>query len=315
MFSVPLCTERSVIVNASAEKVFSYLVDFEKFGRWSPWLILEQVANTSLVGTPGTIGHGQTWKGTVTGEGSQVISGIVKNKRVDFDLEFLKPWKSKSKAWFELEEQQGGVKVTWSLRSSLPFFLFFLKKMMIGLLSSDYDRGLSMLKTLVETGVVPSKLVRKGVNAHPAFQLIGIRRTCKFGDLGTCMEKDFAEVSQYFAQKKWAINLGARSLYEKFCFSNQEATYVSGFLGEFDGSVPLPSSMVHLSFPAHDSLDIEHRGPYQFLGNAWSLAMGLQRYEKRKQVKNVPTYESYITMPGEVQETEISTIVSVPVRA
>ena len=123
-------------------------------------------------------GKSYSWKGDLTGEGQMEILGEEANQWVDYDLLFLKPWKSKAKVRFEVEGQGDQTKVTWFMDSSLPFFLFFMKKSMTAMIGMDYERGLAMLKEYVEKGEVHSKLDFKGTQSFPGMQYIGIKTSC-----------------------------------------------------------------------------------------------------------------------------------------
>ena len=69
------------------------------------------------------------WEGDRVGSGNMKIIKEVENATVDYDLMFLKPWKSKAKVSFYLKPEGTSTSVTWTMDSSLPFFLFWMKKM------------------------------------------------------------------------------------------------------------------------------------------------------------------------------------------
>ena len=81
------------------------------------------------------------------GSGGMTVTGEIENQRIDCDLQFLKPWKSQADVAFILEEKDGATHLTWNMESSLPFFLFMMKDMMTAMIGSDYERGLSMMKS------------------------------------------------------------------------------------------------------------------------------------------------------------------------
>ena len=115
--------EKSITINASTNKVKSIISDFNHWKHWSPWLILEPGCKVRVA----TDGKMQEW------EGNRIGSGVIKVTKesefvVNYDLTFLKPWKSVAKTDFILEEVgQKATKLTWTMDSSLPFFMFFYK--------------------------------------------------------------------------------------------------------------------------------------------------------------------------------------------
>jgi len=55
--------EKSITIAASAEKVKSIITDFNHWGHWSPWLILEPEAKVKISAD----GKTQEWEGKRTG--------------------------------------------------------------------------------------------------------------------------------------------------------------------------------------------------------------------------------------------------------
>lgn len=113
------------------------------------------------------------WNGARIGSGNMRVSSEKENEFVELDLTFLKPWKSTSKVGFYMKEQGEGTEVTWTMDGSLPFFMFFMKKMMETFVGMDYDRGLRLLKDVVEDGEVHSKLDIEGKGEYPGGKYIG----------------------------------------------------------------------------------------------------------------------------------------------
>ena len=145
---------KSIHIDAPAEKIYSIISNYNDWQPWSPWLITEPEAKVTVKDD----GKSYEWEGKRTGAGNMTILKAEENKILEMDLNFLKPWKSHADVFFYLKEENGGTKVEWGMDSSLPFFLFFMKKMMVAFVGADYERGLSMLKAYAEKGSVPTKL-------------------------------------------------------------------------------------------------------------------------------------------------------------
>jgi len=158
MFSVAFNLERSIVINKPVSEVFEVLANFKTWPTWSPWLTQEPACPVTVNNEVASIGHEQSWEGKNIGSGKMHITHIEPNQRIDYDLYFLKPWKSQSQTSFIFEVINGQTKVTWTMQSTLPIFMFWMKKMMTALVGSDYVRGLTMLQDLCETGSVPSKM-------------------------------------------------------------------------------------------------------------------------------------------------------------
>ena len=145
---------KSIVIDAPVSQVFATVRDFKTWSKWSPWLIADPECTLNF----DTDDEGYSWDGPVAGSGAMRIEEALTNQEIRYDLTFLKPWKSTAKFQLEFEEAEGGTEVNWKMQSSLPFFMFFMKGMMVAMIGMDYTRGLAMLKDFVETENVPSVL-------------------------------------------------------------------------------------------------------------------------------------------------------------
>lgn len=312
MFSVGFDVERSITIDRPASDVFEMLGDLGKWQGWSPWLIQEPGCPLVLQGTPKTVGHSQRWDGKIIGSGELRIKAIEPNKLVDCELTFFKPWRSQSKCAFMLESQGATTKVTWTMHGTLPPFLFFLKKTMIGFIGSDYERGLSMLKERLEKGSVPSRLESKGEVKARGFHWIGKSRACATSEMTRLLQEDFRSINELVAKGQLPKPVFGMTFYKKFDIANGRSEYTAAMAYSEDPKVKIPSGLEAGRANEHSALRIDHVGPYRFLGNGWSAAIGSQRMMNRKSLRSVPMYEIYRTMPGEVPETDVHTEIYVP---
>jgi len=155
--------ESSILINASADKVLEKLNNFREWPAWSPWLYTEPDAKLEYRGEANQIGHGYDWKGEMTGAGNMTLTQT-DSSELKMDLQFLKPFKSKAKVSFDIiEKSPEQTHVTWHMDSSLPFFMFFMTGTIKSMITSDYQRGLKLLKDYVETGKIKSATTVDGV--------------------------------------------------------------------------------------------------------------------------------------------------------
>src|SRR5688572_14360484 len=166
--------EKSIEINVSPDTVYLSISDFANWRHWSPWLILEPESKVEVKSG----GKEYSWEGKRTGSGEMKVLKENPPMRMDMVITFLKPWKSTSSVWFELKPAGRGTHLTWCMDGSLPFFLFFMKKIMTAYIGMDFSRGLGMLKDYLETGNVPSKLTFKGITPYAGCTYVGIRTSC-----------------------------------------------------------------------------------------------------------------------------------------
>ena len=304
-----LNVDRSIVINAPVDKVYQVVSDFHQWRPWSPWLIQEPSAEVTVRED----GKYYEWVGDRTGEGKMSVIDEEPNQSVDYDLEFLKPWKSKAKVRFETKPEGSGTKVTWFMDSSLPFFLFWMKKMMTNMLNSDYDRGLNMLKEYVENGDVKSNLDFQGTSQFEGCTYVGVTTNCAIADIGPKMGADFKKLETYFADKKDSIAGPPVSIYHKWDIKNGNAQYTAALPVK---SLPanVPSGMVSGAIPATQVYTLQHKGSYHHLGNAWATMMGMVQTKQIKQNRKIHPFEVYLNDPAKVAPEELLTEVKFAVK-
>ena len=179
MFSLPFSLGRSKKIDVPIQDVFKMVGDFSSWRTWSPWLCQEPECPVQISGNPLEKGHKQEWNGKRIGSGEMILDELKADQLLRYELIFTKPWKSKSEVSFEFVAEGGSTILTWKMKGSVPILLFFLRKMMATFVGADYERGLSMLKELLETGKVLSEVKFRGLASQDGFYYYGIRRSCE----------------------------------------------------------------------------------------------------------------------------------------
>lgn len=303
-----LYVDRSIKIDAPVADVFSKLNDFNHWQPWSPWLIQEPEAKVTVAEDA----KSYSWEGNRIGSGQMEIENEEENKSIHYDLQFLKPWKSKAKTWFEFAEEDGGTKVTWFMDSSLPFFMFWMKKQMNAFIGMDYERGLNMLKDYVEKGTVPSKVDLKGVQTFNATNYVVKNTSTTIDNMGTDMEKDLADLHAW-AQEQ-GINEGAPiTIYHKWDMVNRRVEYSTGVPVK-DLPSDLKSGFSTLSIPEVQTYTVVHTGEYKHLGNGWSTGMNLSQNKVFKSSKNQHPFEVYVSDPSATNPEDIVTEIRFPIK-
>ncbi len=145
--------ERSILINASKETVFPYILYFTKRDEWSPWMEMDPNVNTEMTGEDGTLSAVWSWQGNKkVGKGQQKNTNIVQNESVNTVVTFEEPWQSVADTYLRLEEKEGGTLVKWGFSSkmSFPATIFGLFMNFDKVVGKDYEKGLNKLKKLVE---------------------------------------------------------------------------------------------------------------------------------------------------------------------
>jgi predicted transcriptional regulator YdeE/uncharacterized protein YndB with AHSA1/START domain len=304
--------ERSVLINAPIEKVFKTVSDFHTWTTWSPWLVAEPDAKVNVRED----GKHYAWEGDVVGAGEMTISNEVANTSVDIDLQFLKPWKSKAKVSFTMKEEKDGVRIMWDMDSSLPFFLFWMKKMMEAFIGNDYQRGLTMLKDYAELDEVPAALSVKGMEDFKSTKYIGIKHgSITIPEMSSAMEADYSKLMAYIMDGKQENMAGPSfSIYHKWDMVKGQASYTACVpVNEIPSD--LPSGVITGSVPATKVHVMHQKGPYRHIGNIWSAQYMRLRSKKFKSNKRVDPMERYLNSPTNTEENNLETEVLFAVKS
>lgn len=303
--------ERSITVKTPVEKIKPFIEDFKNWNLWSPWTIIEPDCSMEITGNPGETGHSMSWNGQIIGSGKNTLIKA-SNNVWEYDLRFFKPFKSKAKTSLILKEENGNTKVTWTMDSSLPFFLFFMLTKMKNWIEMDYHRGLLMLKEVAEKGGVNSSTVNNGVVDLEGFSYIGIERTVPMEKLPETMPGDFDKLLEEVVIKRGKSAKNWVTLYPKIDMKTMNMTYIAAVSDEELEDEDLGSEYVKGMVKDCKALEIKHDGAYDFIGNAWSMGM---MYLRAKKIKggSVP-FEQYWNSPKEVQPHELKTSIFFPLK-
>lgn len=144
--------ERTIVINRPVTDVMSRISDMNYYSQWNPWQKSDPTAKSTITGTAATPGHKYAWTGKKVGVGSLTLQRI-DDKHIHFELEFVKPWKSKAKDNWMFEPWGDGneTKVTWQNSGDLPWPMARLMGPMINKnLNHQFEQGLNNLKKMVE---------------------------------------------------------------------------------------------------------------------------------------------------------------------
>ncbi|MGJ8696068.1 MAG: SRPBCC family protein [Verrucomicrobiaceae bacterium] len=286
-----------ILIDAPLDQVYAEVRNFREWPKWSPRVIAEPECLLKFRED----GKAYSWDGKIIGSGAMEITGEDGNSWISYDLNFYKPWKSQADVRMDFQEREEGVEVTWSMKSSLPFYLFFMKKLMVGLMGMDYERGLKMLKEHVETGNVSSKLEIVGPDSIGSCRYIGIKRECPVAELGERMGADFERIADYLNQIGLDVIGPGFSIYHKWDIGNKVAGYTAA-LPVKSPPASLPDDLLTGRRPRLSVYGIRHYGSFDHLGNAWSAGIFHGRAKEFRQTRKHYPIEIYESMPGENEE-------------
>ena len=144
--------ERNIAIAAPPAAVFAHLNDLRKHSDWSPWEKMDPSMKLTFTGPDSGVGQKSAWESKEMGSGSQQIVESVENEKLATELDFGEM--GTAQAFFLLSPEGGNTRVTWGFDTDLGmnpmsrwFGLMFEKW-----IGTDYEKGLSNLKQVVESG-------------------------------------------------------------------------------------------------------------------------------------------------------------------
>lgn len=144
--------ERSISINAAADRILPHVADFHNWTAWSPYEKIDPTMKRAYGGADAGQGAAYSWEGnSKAGAGSMVITSASANE-LKIDLNFLKPFKNECKVVFSFIPEGSATKVTWRMDGPQPLmarvagiFMDFDK-----LVGGQFAEGLANLKQVME---------------------------------------------------------------------------------------------------------------------------------------------------------------------
>jgi hypothetical protein len=145
---------RSRTINAPAEQIFPRVNDLHKWEDWSPWAKLDPNAKNSFEGPQAGVGSSMSWDGNKKiGSGKMTIIESHPNTHIKFKLDFIQPFAATHISEFAFVPDANQTRVTWTMvgESKFAFKIFSLLVNCDDMAGRDFEKGLTSLKTLVES--------------------------------------------------------------------------------------------------------------------------------------------------------------------
>ena len=146
--------ERTTRIDAAPATVIAQIVDFKKWQAWSPWEDLDPALQRTYSGSDSGAGAVYEWSGNrKAGQGRMEITDVEPDRTVTIDLQFMKPFKSRSISTFSVTPASDGASgVTWSMTGPKTFMtkVMGIFTSMDKLIGPDFEKGLERLKSVAE---------------------------------------------------------------------------------------------------------------------------------------------------------------------
>lgn len=146
---------RSATINKPTNVVFDYVKYLKNQNEYSVWAKIDPGMKKEFKGEDGKPGFISSWdsKNDKAGAGEQEIKSITPNEKINYEIRFIRPFKSTSNAKLDLSAiDSAHTKITWTFEGKMkyPTNIMLLLMDMDKEIGKDLEGGLSNLKTILE---------------------------------------------------------------------------------------------------------------------------------------------------------------------
>lgn len=303
---------RGLVIRAERQAVFDRVRDTPSWREWSPWLLHEPDARLAFSPHPDQPGGGYAWDGRYIGAGTLTHDRFVDQERIDQTLVFRRPFKSRAQTWWEFAVVEGGTRVTWNMRGSMPLLLRPMLPMLREMIAKDYDLGLAMLRGRLDPEADRPRITFEGETDRAPVSALTIPFSGGMEAMVQAMEQGFPKLAGALEQQGRAPTGAPFTAYHR----------VDPKKKRFECELAVPSDapvdgggFEFKRFAGGKYYQVTLLGSYDFLELAWYAAYAHLRMYKRRIDKRRPTLEVYENDPGDTpNRNDLRTTLYLPLR-
>ena len=311
----PHQVEVSIEIDAHPATVFALVNDFRRFSVWSPWTDTDPNARVLYSGANRGKDALMTWDGAIRGSGSQLITESRPHGHVAIATNPGEPGEARS--WFNLTLGVGTTQVTWGFEADYGLNIVgrYFAAILGGIVVRDYHDGLAKLKELAEG--LPTADFSEIAIEHivvEAAQIAYLPATAQAlpDAVSAALGNAYFQILSFINENQLTAAGAPLAITKTF----------SGSKLRFDAAIPVRGVVedtprdntgvkIRQSF-AGPVIRVNHVGPYRNLTmthrkiSAYLAALDIER--------DGPSWESYVSDPGNVAEVDLLTHVFYPIR-
>jgi DNA gyrase inhibitor GyrI len=304
---------RSLEIEVERKTVFDSIRDLKGWKAWSPWLMHEPETRLVYSDTPDQEGGWYSWDGKTIGAGKITHQRFTGEEKIEQRIEFIRPFKSVSKVWWEFEALENGkTLVHWNMAGSMPFLFRFMAKKIPEFVEKDYDTGLYMLRGVLSPDAEQPKFTFDGPVELDQQTALTIHFEGYLEPLKKAMVEGFPRLGEYVDKKGLTTTGCPFTVYHKVDLKTMHFNC--------DMAVPVSNGTTSSEFevktyPGGRYYKTTLQGSYEFLELAWYQAYSHLQMQKVKPDTKRPSLELYENDPTSVNHSnEIITSIYIPIR-
>ncbi|WP_178989266.1 SRPBCC family protein [Winogradskyella schleiferi] len=289
---------RTKTINAPQSVVYNNVIDFKNWEAWSPWI--EAKPETVVTLGDKTKGVGGSYKWNDDGEiGRMSTTAANPTSSISQDMQFGDFPKSDVTWKFEPNEN-GTTDVTWSISGKdLPFGFKMFSAFMGGMeeqIGPDYERGLTLLDSVVQAEMKVYSINVQGVTQHSGGYYIYNTTSSKFSDFEQNMTTMLPKVGAYAMTHNITMAGPPFILYHKWDEEN-DAVIFSCCVPTNSKVVTDDADILTGKLESFKTVKTVLKGNYSNLKEAWETTMTYIADNNLEMVEGGAMLETYITDP------------------
>ena len=304
---------RSIQIEAPVNVVAEQTSKFQNWSKWSPWAAADPDAKYTIENDTQKEGAKMTWDGKVSGVGFMIITEIVPNEKMVYELTFIEPWSMSSVGGFNYVQEGGVVNLEWYDEGNIPFaqrpMMFFmdLEEMM----GPQFEEGLINIKKICEnlksTIDVSEELVESKTILY-----ISESSSLMPSEMGMKLGNAFGEIIALMGLAKIEMVSPPMSITTLFSMEEMKCDFNAAIVAEVPEGLELSGRIEQGKTYAGKALKTTHIGSYITLKSTYD---GMLAYIKANGYEiNGNSWEEYIDDPTVVSEEELRTNIYFPVK-
>lgn len=294
--------ERSLVIKAPASKIYTQVVDFKNWEKWSPWASGDSTMKAEFSGADKGVGAEMSWTSENSGNGMMKILEVKENEMVKIEYHHEK--EDTMISYWHFSNLGDSTKATKTMEmQGLGYPLGRLAGYFTsGMIENSYNDELKRLAFLVtdtnsqtidfECGII----MEKSIEAQPA---LAIKTMATMENISQKLGEIYGKVAQYLKNNNIQVAGPPFSIYYSNDPQATEWEMAAGFpiASETKGE----GEIIYQPLHGGEVLTITHCGGYENLGESYTKIFE-QLYAKGF-VQNGASWESYLTDPQTETDT------------
>ncbi|MCB0696902.1 MAG: SRPBCC family protein [Chitinophagaceae bacterium] len=287
-----LTIERSITINAPKDMVWNQMVNLKNYEHWSPWAEQDSTINSVYSGTDGQVGARSEWTSARSGSGNMTITSV-DGYTMNFDLQFITPFKGEAKCSYKVEGEDGKVVASQTYSQETGFLMRGAATLFTGkMLGANFERGLELLKNYCESGKaeMPAPHYEITEVTFPATKFAAIRKVIPFAEMDGFFKESYGKIGAAAGDK---ITGHAYDITYMWDQANGQADVAAAFPVSAD-----VKGMTMINVPESKGYKLQMVGSYS-MENFMNAHSALHNYAAENGLTDPLMLEEYVAGPQE----------------